>query len=56
MKVAAESALLEVDEEGNIYINVGKKENQEGDKKNEGNTEGHHGSSGNLVPIVTGCV
>jgi hypothetical protein len=33
-----------------------KKENQEGDKKNEVNTEGHYGSSGNLVVIVTGWV
>ena len=56
MTGAAVGALLEVNVEGNIYINVEKKENQEGDKKFEGNTEGHHVSSGNLVPIVTGCV
>jgi hypothetical protein len=52
----AACALLEVNGEGNSYLNVGKKENQKGDKKSEGNTEGHYGSSGNLVPIVTGLV
>jgi hypothetical protein len=51
---SAASALLEVNGEGYKYIDVGKKENQEGDKKSEGNTEGLHRSSGNLVPTVTG--
>ena len=51
---AAANVLLEVNGEGYIYINVEKKENQEGYKKSEGYTEGNHGSSGNLVPIVTG--
>jgi len=53
---AAANALLEVNGEGYFCLYVGKKENQEGDMKSEGKTEGHHGSSGCLVPIVNGWV
>jgi len=54
---ATASALLEVNGEGNIYINVGKERKPGKDtREGEGNEEGNYRSSGTLEPIVTGPV
>ena len=55
--VAAASVLSEVDGEGNIHIDVAdERKLGKGHKEGEKNTEGHHRSTGTLVPIVTGRV
>ena len=54
---AAASALLKVDGEANIYINVGKERKPERTPRKVKKTwEVDYGSSGALVPIVTGAL